>query len=407
MNVVQRAKNILVSPKTEWEAIAADPTPTKDLVVKYVLPLAAVAAVAAFIGLVVIGTSLGPLGTVRLGVGAGLVSLVFQIVMAVVMVFVLGFIIDALAPTFGGTKNMDQAVKVAAYSYTPVWVVGILAIIPFLGLLGILALFYAAYLLYLGLPRLMKSAPDKSVGYTVIVIVVGIVVGWIIALVSSLITAPAMMGAAMMGGGAASVTYDKNSPMGKLDDYSKKMEEAGKRMEAAGKTGDPKQQMEAALGALGTALSGGKGVEPVQLDTLKPFVPEQFAGLPRVAVRSDRSGVAGLMAAKVEGEYSDGTNKRVELEVVDTGGAAGLMGLAAWAGAVGQAESENDSRIERMRRDGNRMVREEISKRGGTNTYSVILADRFMVSAEGRGVDINTLKSAVSSLDLKKIETLK
>ena len=406
MNVVQRAKNILVSPKTEWEAIAADPTPTKDLIVKYVLPLAAVAAVAAFIGSVVVGSSLGPLGTVRLGVGAGLVALVFQVVMAVVMVFVLGFIIDALAPTFGGTKNMDQAVKVAAYSYTPAWVVGILAIIPFLGLLGLIAMLYGAYLLYLGLPRLMKSAPDKSVGYTVIVIVVAIVVGWIVALVGGLMTAPAMMGAGMVSGGS-SITYDKGSAMGKLDEYSKKMEEAGKRMEDAQKSGDPNKQMQAALGALGTALSGGKGVEPVQLDALKPFVPEKFAGLPRVGVRSDRSGVAGLMAAKVEGEYSDGTAKRVELEVVDTGGAAGLMGLAAWAGAMSQSESENDARIERMRREGNRTVREEISKRGGTNTYSVILADRFMVSAEGTGVDISTLKSAVGSLDLAKIESLK
>ena len=405
MNLVQRAKNILVSPKTEWEAVAADPTPTKDLILKYVLPLAAVAAVAAFIGAVVVGTSLGPLGTMRLGVGAGLVALVFQLVMAVVMVFVLAFIIDALAPTFGGTKNMDQAVKVAAYSYTPVWVVGILSIIPFLGLLGIIAMFYAAYLLYLGLPRLMKSAPDKSVGYTVIVIVVAIVVGWIVALVGGLMTAPAMMGAGMTSG--STMTYDKNSAMGKLDDYAKKMEEAGKRMEAAEKSGDANKQVQAALGALGTALSGGKGVEPVQLEALKPFVPEKFAGLPRTGLRSDRSGVAGLMAAKVEGEYGDNSGKRVELEVVDTGGAAGLMGLAAWAGAAGQSESENDARVERMRRDGNRMVREEISKRGGTNTYSVILADRFMVSAEGTGVDINTLKSAVGSLDLAKIETLK
>jgi hypothetical protein len=60
-----------------------------------------------------------------------------------------------------------------------------------------------------------------------------------------------------------------------------------------------------------------------------------------------------------------------------------------------------------MRREGNRLVREEISKRGGTNTYSVILADRFVVSAEGRGVDIGTLKSAVGALDLAKLEALK
>ena len=404
MKLIERAKNIVVSPKTEWDAIAADPTPTPALITGYVLPLAAVAAVAAFIGIVFIGQSLGPLGTVRMPLVAGLVGLVFQLAMAVAMVFLLGFIIDALAPTFGGQKNMAQAVKVAAYAYTPVWVVGILSIIPALGLLGILAGLYAIYLVYLGLPRLMKSPQEKAAGYTAVVIVVAIVLGLVLAMVGGMLTAPAMMASHM--GSAPRVTYEKDSRMGKLEEFGKKMEEAGKRMDEAQKSGDPKRQMEAAMGTLGTVISGGKGVEPVQLDMLKPFVPEKFAGLPRTSMRSDRSGVAGLMAAKVAGDYADDSGKRVTLEVVDTGGAAGLTGLAAWA-MIGSSESENDQRVERMRREGNRMVREESSKRGGNNSYSVILADRFVVSAEGQGVDLNALRAAVGTIDLGKIESLK
>jgi hypothetical protein len=147
-------------------------------------------------------------------------------------------------------------------------------------------------------------------------------------------------------------------------------------------------------------------VEPVQLDALKPFLPDKFAGLPRTDMRADRSGVVGLMAAKVEGDYAE-AGKQVHLSVVDTGGAAGLTSLAAWAAIGATSESETADRIERMRREGNRLVREEVSKRGGTNHYSVILADRFVVSADGQGVDINTLKSGVGSLDLAKIEALK
>src|SRR5688500_6512002 len=132
--LVDRAKNILITPNTEWEVVAAETTPHMPVITGYVLPLAAVAALASFIGLVFVGTSF--LGTtVRLGIGAGIAGLVLNVVMAVLMVFVLGFIIDALAPTFGGHKNFPQAVKVAAYSYTPVWIVGVLAIIPALGLL--------------------------------------------------------------------------------------------------------------------------------------------------------------------------------------------------------------------------------------------------------------------------------
>ena len=401
MKLVDRAKNILITPKSEWEAIAADITPTKDLIVGYVLPLAAVMAVAAFIGQVFVGVSAPFVGTMKVGFVAGFVGLVMSLVMAVVMVFVLGFIADALAPSFGGTKNMDQAVKVAAYSFTPVWVVGILGIIPALGVLGILAGLYSIYLIYLGLPRLMKAPQEKAVGYTAVVVIGAIILWIVVAVLTSLVLAP-FMGAAMMGSAA---TYDKNSPMGKLDDFSKKMEEAGKKMEAAQKSGDQGKQMEAAMGALGTVLSGGAGVEPVQIEALKPFVPEKFAGLPRADMRTERSGVAGLMVAKAEADYADPSGKQVELEVVDTGGAAGLMGLASWMGV--QGERENDERIERTRREGKRMVHEEVSKKGGQNQYTVVLADRFVVNAEGEGVDIGTLKSAVNSLDLGKLESLK
>ena len=70
------------------------------------------------------------------------------------------------------------------------------------------------------------------------------------------------------------------------------------------------------------------------------------------------------MTAKAEGVYGD-RRKRVKLEVVDTGGAAGLMGLAAWAATRRTGERETDDRIERMRQEGNRIVHEEVAKRGG------------------------------------------
>jgi hypothetical protein len=405
MQLVQRAKNIIVSPRTEWDVIAAEATPARDLVVGYVLPLAALAALAGFVGMTLVGQSLPFLGTFRMGVGWGLALAIYQIVMAVVFVYVLGFIIDALAPTFGGQKNMAQAIKLAAYSYTPAWLAGILGIIPALGILAILGALYGLYLLYLGLPRLMNNPPDKSAGYTALVVVCAIVVGFIISMIGGLITAPAMMAAHGVGAGAG-MTFDRGSGGAQLEQFAKKMEEAGKRMEEAQKSGDAQKHVEAALGALGTALSGGKGVEPVQLEVLKPFVPEKFAGLPRTDIRAERSGVAGLMAATVEGEYGEG-DRSVQLEIVDTGGAAGLTALAGWAALGVSKESETSDRVERMRRDGNRLVREEISKRGGTQTYSVILADRFVVTAEGRGVDIDALRAAVASLDLAKLETLK
>src|SRR5207253_11096131 len=112
-------------------------------------------------------------------------------------------------------------------------------------------------------------------------------------------------------------------------------------------------QREAAMGALGTAMSGGKGVEPVQIDALKPFVPENFAGLPRKDLRTERGGAAGFITAKAEGVYADDGGKNARVEVVDTGGVGGLMGLAAWMNV--QGARENAERPECTRREGKRL----------------------------------------------------
>lgn len=406
MGLVDRAKNILVTPKTEWEVIAAETKPPKDLIVPYVLPLAGAAAVAGFIDAVLIGTSVPFLGTVRMSMVSGLVHAIVQLIMGVVGVFIMGFIIDAVGPSFGAQKNMDQATKVAIYACTAAWVGGVLIIIPGLGpVLVLLGVIYALYLLYLGLPRVMKSAEGKTLGYTGAVIACLIALGLVVMVIMWMLG----LGRSSMGGYGAvpssTIVYEKDSKLAKLDEFAKKMEVAGKRMEAAEKSGDKKKQMEASMAILGAAMSAGKGVEPVALDQLKPFLPATFAGMPQTSTSSQRSGVAGLMVAKTHASYSDASGKRAGLEVVDTGGAAGLMGLASWMGV--QVEREDDNRSERTRREGNRMIHEEVDKRGGRNKYTVVVAERYVVAAEARGVDLGTLQSAVNSVDLAKLEALK
>ena len=403
MNIVERVKNILVTPKTEWDVIAAEATPPKQLIISYVLPLAAIAAIAGFISYSLIGMSMFGV-TVRTPIVWGIVMIVYQIVMAVVSIFILGFIIDALAPSFGGQKSMDQAVKVAAYSYTPGWLGAVLGIIPWIGwLLGLVAALYGLYLLFLGLPKLMKNSPDKTIVYEIVVVVVAIIVGFVIASIGAMITGGAMMGSAAVHGAssaAPSVTYQNKE----LDAFAKKMEEASRKMEAAQKSGDANKQMEAAMATLGTAMSGGKGVEPVQIEALKPFVPETFAGLPRKDLQTERGGAAGFVTTKVQGVYGDDSGKSARVEVMDTGGVAGLMGLASWMNV--QGEKENSERRESTRRDGKRLIHEEQNKTGGSSKYTVVLNDRFIVEARGN-VDYGQLKSAVNSLDLGKIESMK
>ena len=408
MNLIQRAKNIIITPKTEWGVIAGETTPAQELIVGYVLPLAAAAAIASFIGTAIFVGLLGSIVGARVGIGGALIGALIHVVMAVVSVFVIGFIVDALAPTFGGQKSMPQALKLMAYSYTPGWVFGLAAVIPFLGwIAAVIGGLYGIYVMYLGIPKLMKSPEEKSIPYLVVVILCAIVLYVVIGFITSVGMMGGMMGAGVLGRQSSTpdVAYDRDSRLGKLQEFGKKMEEAGKKMDAAQKSGDANKQMEAAMATLGTALSGGKGVEPLSIDQIKPFVPETFAGLPRTAQKAERSGVAGLMVAKAEATYDDSAGKRVHLEVVDTGGAAGLMGLASWMNV--QSEREDENRSERTRKEGDRMIHEEVDKRGGRNKYGVVVGNRFMVSAEGNGVDIGALKSGVNSVDLGKLESTK
>lgn len=174
MNLIARARQILLNPKQEWAAIDAEPTSIASLVVGYIAPLAAVGPVASLIGWSAFGVSLPLSGTLRVPLSAAARSALVQYGLALAAVFVLAIVIEALAPAFGGQKNRLQALKVAAYSSTAAWLAGVFGLLPALGLLGLVGL-YSLYLLYLGLPVLMRTPRDKAVAYTVVVVIAGVV----------------------------------------------------------------------------------------------------------------------------------------------------------------------------------------------------------------------------------------
>jgi len=183
MALMDRVKKILLQPKQEWPVIEAEQATVGGLYTGYIIPLAAIGPIASLIGWSAFGMRIPFVGSMRIPIGVGVRNAVVVYVLGLVGVFVLALIIDALAPTFGGQKNQIQALKVAAYSYTAAWVGGIFSLIPALAILGLLAGLYSLYLLYLGLPILMKAPQEKAVGYTVVVIIVAIVLYFVIGII--------------------------------------------------------------------------------------------------------------------------------------------------------------------------------------------------------------------------------
>ena len=179
-SIIGRVQRLLLSPAAEWDVISGEPADVQKIYMSYVGPLVIAAAVAAAIGMSVVGVY-----GFRFGVGTALTGMIVQIVMGLVMVYVLAFVINALAPQFGATADMGQAFKVAAYSPTASWVAGLVMIIPALGILALLGALYSLYLLYVGLPKLMKPAQDKAMVYTLAVIGVMVVIAVVMAVIQS------------------------------------------------------------------------------------------------------------------------------------------------------------------------------------------------------------------------------
>jgi len=407
--LVARARAILTTPKTEWPVIAAEPATVADLYKNYIIWLAAIPAICQFIKGSFIGY--GAFGIhYRTPIGAGITGMVVGYALSLALVYVVALIADALAPTFGGQKNPVQALKAVAYSWTASWVAGVGALIPWLGWLIVLAaLVYGIYLLYLGLPVTMKSPPEKAGGYTAVTIIIAVVLAWIVGIIVAGIVGVGTLttGTATGLGGLAGgeVTIDKDSALGKLDAWSKKMEAAGKQLDAAQKSGNAEAQGEAIGKLVGAALGGGDQVEALAPELLKPFVPEMLAGLKRTDFSAERNGAMGVQVSEARATYSDGANRSLRLEVTDTGSAKGFLSLAGWAAV--QSEKQTNGGYEKTYKQGGRLVHEQWNERRKYGEYGIVLGDRFAVKVSGNAESMDQLKAAAASINLAGLEALK
>lgn len=189
--LIERAKNICLTPQTEWPKVAEEQATTGSIFTGYAMILAAIPAVATILASLVGG---------RMGLTFGIGAALIGYVIGLVVIFIASLIVNALATTFDGTKNPTNALKLVVYSMTPGWLAGIFNVIPLIGwVVALIGSLYGIYLFYLGLAPLMKNPHDKSVGYTALVIVCYIVIFMVLSFVfMGLLFSGAMMGGAAM-----------------------------------------------------------------------------------------------------------------------------------------------------------------------------------------------------------------
>jgi len=174
----QRVKGIIISTESEWENVASEEPDTSAIMLRYVLLLALIPAVAILIYTGLIGETV--YGFRVRSMSGGIVQGIIQLVSAVLSVYVISFITAWLAPQFYGQRNLGRAMQLIAYSMTPMWLVGFFHVLPSAQTFKIIVMtvggIYAIYLIFKGLPLIMDVSENKALGYTLAILVAGFVV---------------------------------------------------------------------------------------------------------------------------------------------------------------------------------------------------------------------------------------
>ncbi len=402
MNVIERAKAILLKPEETWPVIDAEPATVASIYKEWLVIIAAIPAVCQFVRATVFGY--GFFG--RESFFWALEHMVVGYLLSLAGCFLIALLVDAFAPTFGGTKNQVSAMKVVAYSITAGSVASVLLLVPsmLLWLLLLAAMCYGLYVFYLGLPVLMKCPKEKAAGYAAVVVIVVIVAYIIIGALFG-----AIFGFAMLAGGQHRSVYGADTPTGEipvdkdaLASMSKRMDAARARMEAAQKSGDPASAT-AALGDVMGALTGAGGT-PIPVADLKARLPETLGALKRESFETNGGSAMGISSSVAKAGYVAG-DQRARLTITDLGGLGGLASVATWANVT--VDKETPDAIEKTYKDSGRTIHEEYRKDGSHAQYTVILKNGVIVETDADRIDGATLKSMLSGVNLDAIEAMK
>lgn len=367
IELIARVKNLLLSPGTEWDVIDRETVGPGQLVARYVAPLVAIPAIAIVIGLSVLGVQVGG-QMYRAPILEVALSALLFFALSIAGVFVFATVIDLMAPRFGAPRSYRQAFKLSAYSITAAMVAGILTIAPALQILALLGATYSLYLLFVGTPKVMHAPTRSAVNYSIMATISAIVLALLVGLITMLTAAP-------------SGNLFPHLP--RIPDlWGAPPPEPGAALDVAA----------APLPASAGQLAAGGGGR-VSGGDLRGAMPQQLAGLNRVAVGVERSGLEGQRTVNVEAEYRYG-RRQILLQILYSKTIAEKLGFG--GPSTSEFDRETADGYSRRRRVGDAIIVEDWDNVSQTGSYGRLVEDRFYVKASGGGgVNADDLRTAV------------
>lgn len=167
---------ILTHPDREWQTIREEHESTPKLFLTHVILLAIIPAAAAFYGTTQVGWQVGDGAVIRLSEGSAMQLCVMFYAAMLSGIFIIGKFIDFFAATYN--VESDNGVTLAAYTATPLFLIGAIAVYPVLWvnmMAGVIAVCWSVYLLYEGLPILMKMPAERGFMFASSILTVGLV----------------------------------------------------------------------------------------------------------------------------------------------------------------------------------------------------------------------------------------
>jgi hypothetical protein len=208
---------------------------------------------------------------------------------------------------------------------------------------------------------------------------------------------------------AGLITACKSEEQKRAEETAKNMEQASKQMAEATKNAGA--NMGDAMAAMGAAMSGaataGKKVETVDYKELKALLPESLPGMKRTDASGEKTAAMGMQISNAEGRYRADDGSSTRIKITDIGSMTGLAGMAAYAWARVEVDRESDSGYEKTTNIGGYRAHEKYNNSSKSGEVSVLVGDRFVVEVDGNNVDMNTIKTALSKVDLGKLNSMK
>lgn len=377
-SLIDRAKAILMRPRAEWDRIAAESVDVPNLYLGYVAPLALLAGIASFIGSAIVGSSLFG-ASHREPMAAVGIHAAMYVVSTLIAVVVLAQVTNALAPAFGSVKDREQAHKLAAYGATSALLGGVFAVLPpIAAAVALVGGIYALVVIYLGLPRLMKTPDDKRPGYFATIISVCIVVVVVINL---------LLGSALNATGvienAPGYTFGRASPA-KVETEPAPAGAVAVDLDAL------RRQAEAMQGAGGMTV-----VDPARVEAQLP------QSLPGGFTLASASSSAALGLAQGEGVYRSG-DAELRVIVVQTNATGALIGAA--SGMNMHESSRSGGGYARTQTIDGRIYSEEVDTASRSASYGVVGRGVAVMAAGTNGVTLDQARAAVETIGVQRLE---